>query len=1107
MLKKITLLTLFIYSINLFSQGEANNWYFGANAGLDFSSGNPVPISGGQINTTEGCSTISDSNGDLLFYTDGITVWDKNHNIMLNGTGLNGDPSSTSSAIIVPKPNDSNIYYIFTVDEPHHNENENSNHGLNYTTVDISLNGGNGAVVTSEKNIALVTYNPAVPLERKYKCAEKITAVKSSDCNSFWVVTHFINNFYSFEVTVAGVNNTPIISPSQASVPISGYRRNALGYIKNSPDGSKLAVAHYGFATTQGGDGAGGTYLYDFDPATGVVTNEQVLYSPNNGNSPYGVEFSSSGEKLYTTVGGSANGQMGSELVQYDLTSTNIPASQQIINSSNLYSHGALQLAPDGKIYRALFNFNANDGAYLGVINEPENIGQACNYIEQGIALNLAATPQQEASRIGLPPFIQSLFAPKVDIINTDNDPNTVTNTLTLCEGDTFTLNTDNLAGATYTWTQNGNAIPTPNPANELIVNSSGTYIVEVNPNNGDCPYLGEAIVTINPKPVVNSLTPLEACFDSSDGISTFNLPDANNEALANQPLDMLGNSNVTVVSYHSSEANALAGTNPIASSYDSTGETIYIKLLNSITNCTSVVPLNLVVNPLPIINSPVTLEQCDDDTDGFTIFNLEEANVLLSSNSANETFTYFNTLADAQNNSNTITNPTAYTSNTGNDVFVRVISNEGCVNYGQINLVVGTTQIPPNFLLEYSNCDDNFDGITIFDFSNASNQILGLFPGNNNINISYYENQNDALIEVNAIQNISNYQNTTPNTQEIWVRIDSNDVNACLGLGHHITLNVNPLPATNILNNLQACSDTALADFDLSNNLNDITGGDTNLDVSYHSSLLDAQNNQNPLNTNLNTSNTTIFVRAENTITNCVNTFMQFDLIVNPNPDVNTLTDRMVCDDETSDGLTEFDLTNIVNEATNNTSHLVTLHETLNEATNNSNPLDLIFTNTVAYNQTIYVRVTNTNTNCFSTAPLNLIVSLAPQGFPLSEPLTSCDPDNDGFSDFNLTSIINQLTGNNNGVTVNFYSTLAQAESGDSNIPILETTYTNVTPSSQTIYAQLSIPGLNCTTIIPVNLLVLNSPILNPQDPYPIALCDDNDNDTNLTDGLTTFD
>ena len=103
-MKKLLTFIFILNSLIIFAQGEANIWYFGENAGLDFNSGSPIPLTNGQLNTFEGCSSFSDSSGNLLFYSDGTTVWTKDHTIMLGGTGLKGDPSSTQSAMIIPKP-------------------------------------------------------------------------------------------------------------------------------------------------------------------------------------------------------------------------------------------------------------------------------------------------------------------------------------------------------------------------------------------------------------------------------------------------------------------------------------------------------------------------------------------------------------------------------------------------------------------------------------------------------------------------------------------------------------------------------------------------------------------------------------------------------------------------------------------------------------------------------------------------------------------------------------------------------------------------------------------------------------------------------------------
>src|SRR6187401_1070532 len=131
-----------------FSQGENNQWCFGSLSGLDFNSGSPVAVSS-QVNTTEGSSSIADAAGNLLFYSDGITVWNKNHIAMPNGTGLNGGVSSTQSALIVAQPQTPTIYYVFTTAEAQ------GATGFCYSIVDMTLQGGLGDVTT--KNIQLFT--------------------------------------------------------------------------------------------------------------------------------------------------------------------------------------------------------------------------------------------------------------------------------------------------------------------------------------------------------------------------------------------------------------------------------------------------------------------------------------------------------------------------------------------------------------------------------------------------------------------------------------------------------------------------------------------------------------------------------------------------------------------------------------------------------------------------------------------------------------------------------------------------------------------------------------------------------------------------------------
>lgn len=524
-----TFIILFVSAISLsvFGQGEANNWYFGNNAGITFNTNPPSALTNGQLNTNEGCSSISDPNGNLLMYTDGRTIWDKNHNIMPNadyfgGTGLNGDPSSTSSGLIVPHPTEPNLYFVFTVDEPHHNnafaypnqgptdENGNRtetyddggiiprdddgfNNGLNYSVVDMSLREGLGDVDPSSKNIQLITFEDSLE-DKKYKASEKITAVRGQDCNSVWVITHFKNNYYSFLINEFGIDANPIVSQVILNIPTTSYRRGALGYMKASPIGDKILTAHYSktFNRDDYSDGIDGSvYLYDFDNATGVVSNPIELIGDVNA---YSVEFSQDGTKAYAVARDSFV-----QIFQWDLNTSDIPDSREIITTSTELFN-ALQLGPNGKIYHSL-----NSRPLLGVINNPNQTAENVNYtqdISQG-AVSLAG----RTSAAGLPPFIQSLFSKRIPIVETDGEE--VIEQVALCDRYTYDLSYDDIPNAIYTWSKDGAILnsetgPTisisVDPASKFPIKEN--YRLEVDLDNGECPLIGVAQITFNQSPV-----------------------------------------------------------------------------------------------------------------------------------------------------------------------------------------------------------------------------------------------------------------------------------------------------------------------------------------------------------------------------------------------------------------------------------------------------------------------------------------------------------------------------------------------------------------------------------------------------------------------------
>lgn len=701
------------------AQGEANMWYFGNQAGVNFNTSPPTALTDGQLSTSEGCSSMSDENGNLLFYTDGRTVWNRNHEIMSNadyfgGNGLLGDPSSTSSGLIVPNPINPDIYYVFTVDEPHHEnafaypdqgpaypngnpipdgeytdvpgssipqDDDGYNNGLNYSAVDMSLNNGLGNVVDAEKNRPLITYDATDSEELKYKCSEKITAVKAHNCNAIWVLTHFIDKFYAFKIDENGVNAIPVISQVGPSISITDYRRAALGYMKASPDGKKILVAHQTrtfdqVGTNEGSDG--GVFLYDFDDETGEVSNNQALIEDVN---PYGVEFSTETTKAYATM----RQQEQVKLYQWDLESDDIPSSKTELSSQPGVNPTALQLAPNGKIYRALIGTSK-----LGVINQPELTGIAAEYSES--TANGAISLGNREVLFGLPPFIQSIFTSRINIV--DDMENPITTELDLCNGDTYTLSYDDFPNGTYTWYKDGEILQNENSSELPIAQPpdadlpySETYRLNFDKNDGSCPFKGIAKVTYYPLPEAQDFT-LTQCSYGDDAFAVFDLTTANdavtNGENASMPLE---------ITYYESLEDAQNETNEIADpeAYQSSGETSFViaRVENSEAGCVAFAQVELDINQNSF--EPIDLHVCATGNSGFEQFDLDEARTQIQQNLPEVSVIFYVTKNDAINQENPIENESAFENTTAfsSTVYARLGGEASCAGIIAVQLEV----------------------------------------------------------------------------------------------------------------------------------------------------------------------------------------------------------------------------------------------------------------------------------------------------------------------------------------------------------------------------------------------------------------------------------
>lgn len=336
-------------------------WYFGINAGVDFTTSPPSALTNGQVNTDEGCAAVSDQNGKLFFYTDGRTVYNASHVQMSNGTSLNGDPSSTQSAVAVGDPGNNYRYYLFTVDA------FAGPKGLSYSIIDMSKMGGLGQVTT--KNIPL-----------RSPVSEKITAIRRANSTGVWVITRGWNND-SFHVFLLDSFGCKFFRSQAIGTVITGGTANSAGYLKSNIQGTKIAYATY----------QGFIEIFDFDAVTARFSNTIKVSGLGN---VYGIEFSKSGSLIY--FGSSTT----KRIWQMDLSLSPVSAilaSQTTVANISGNAAYALQMGPDEKIYMAIPSSD-----YLSCIPNPETKGTGCGYIQKAIDL------KGKLSRAGLPNALNS---------------------------------------------------------------------------------------------------------------------------------------------------------------------------------------------------------------------------------------------------------------------------------------------------------------------------------------------------------------------------------------------------------------------------------------------------------------------------------------------------------------------------------------------------------------------------------------------------------------------------------------------------------------------------------------------------------------------------
>jgi hypothetical protein len=355
------------------AQNRNSVWVFGDSSGIDFGSGVALPI----VSAMDGrgsCASISDTNGELLFYTATMPeyfgpagvetfVFDQNHNVMQNGDSIVGR-GWYQELVIIPNPANDSTYYLFSI-------SVTENYGLVYSIIDMRLNGGLGAV--TQKNIQL----------QNFKLVDCINAIKHGNGKDWWVIfrksdfpSGSNSDFFTYLVTANGIQNVSIQT-------IGSQNRTNLGHIAFASDGSRIVYSNL----------LGTIELFDFDRCDGLLSNT-ITVGSDPGFPPFdmtwGCEFSPDGSKLYVSTNSDT-----SYLFQYNMNAPNISASKDTLFSiSNIeYALGALKRGPDENIYLSGWyndGFNAPypyaDSLYnmynmnLSVINQPDSLGSLCDF-------------------------------------------------------------------------------------------------------------------------------------------------------------------------------------------------------------------------------------------------------------------------------------------------------------------------------------------------------------------------------------------------------------------------------------------------------------------------------------------------------------------------------------------------------------------------------------------------------------------------------------------------------------------------------------------------------------------------------------------------------
>ena len=615
------------------------------------------------------------------------------------------------------------------------------------------------------------------------------------------------------------------------------------------------------------------------------------------------------------------------------------------------------------------------------------------------------------------------------------------------------------------------------------------------------CEYSEEVCIEVSPELVYAAPDDLFVC-NTGTAFGVFDLTE--NDAIIYAPTTNQGD---FVLTYHETQANADADSNPISAAdvvaFSGTdGQIIYARFEYKTSGCYETVSFTLNLLDQPLIFLPTDMVVCDDiSNDGSESFDLssQTLDILGAQLPENYSVSYYISFEDADAGTNNLSSPYDNISSP-EPIYVRVEANAGAGCYiadvnPVFNLVVNH-KANASGLTNLQTCDDDLDGFMTFDLEQQTTLVLG-DQIDSDFTVTYHETEVDADSGSNPLT--SPFTNTIANQQTIFTRVEEIGLEACYETTQFDVI-VNPLPSTVTMTALSICDDDAdgLGLFTLTTKDTEALNGQTGIAVSYHETQGDADTNTSPLAspyTNTIGNSQIVIIRLENTTTNCFST-MPLELRVNPLPIANAIGTQTICDDD-YDGLATFDFTGIdLIVAGTQLEMVVSYHETQGDADTNSSPVTSPYTSIIPDEQTLFIRLENTTTGCFDTTTLELLVDPLPV-VPTITDYELCDDTNAGDLQelFDLSTKDTEII-NGQNVSVTYYETETDALN---NINELTGLYQN-TSSPQTLHVALTDLTTGCRITGSFTLIV--NPLPQLVVPTELEICDDG-----TPDGFTQID